>query len=155
MPKSDVHSMCRFSEVALLVDVCWFDIKGRMKTMMLSPDTTYVAHLIFQFKDNNWGFESIPMKTCISVVGERGDSTETDTHTVYLEVGGSGYVVGEHNRHLPQNRNDGWMEIELGEFFNGQGDDDEVEMRIMENELLNRKSGLYVEGIELRPKADV
>lgn len=45
------------------------------------------------------------------------------------------------------------MEIELGEFYNDEGDDGEVEMRL--REISDWKSGLIVEGIEVRPKVGV
>lgn len=51
---------------------------------------------------------------------------------------------------IPCKREDGWMEIKLGEFFCGKSDE-EVKIRVTE---LNYqlKGGLIVEGIEIRPK---
>lgn len=49
-------------------------------------------------------------------------------------------------------REDGWMEMELGEFFNGEGDE-EVKMSLMEIKGHQLKGGVIVEGIEIRPKA--
>ncbi|KAL3507380.1 hypothetical protein ACH5RR_032762 [Cinchona calisaya] len=54
---------------------------------------------------------------------------------------------------VPRQRNDGWMEIFLGEFFSNEGDG-EIEMQVSETKILNCKGGLIVEGIELRPKED-
>ena len=53
---------------------------------------------------------------------------------------------------LPRARGDGWMEVEMGEFFNEQGEDGSVLCGLKEVDNYNRKSGLIVEGIELRPK---
>nr|GEZ64953.1 F-box domain, phloem protein 2-like protein [Tanacetum cinerariifolium] len=49
----------------------------------------------------------------------------------------------------PTTRNDGWMEIELGEFYHDDGDEGDVEMKFQEHRTW--KMGLIVEGIELRP----
>ena len=46
------------------------------------------------------------------------------------------------------------MEIELGEFFNDLGDDGEVEIQLNETQQGHWKTGLIVEGIELRPKEE-
>nr|GEY04370.1 hypothetical protein [Tanacetum cinerariifolium] len=50
----------------------------------------------------------------------------------------------------PTTRNDGWMEIELGEFYHDDGNEGDVEMKFQEHRTW--KTGLIVEGIELRPK---
>ncbi|XP_020700850.2 F-box protein PP2-B10 isoform X2 [Dendrobium catenatum] len=52
----------------------------------------------------------------------------------------------------PQTRQDGWMEILLGEFYNEEGDDGDVAMSLLEIKGGNWKNGLIVQGIEIRPK---
>jgi len=47
-------------------------------------------------------------------------------------------------------REDGWMEIKVGEFFSGEKEE-EVTMSLMEVSY-PLKGGLIVEGIEVRPK---
>lgn len=49
-------------------------------------------------------------------------------------------------------RADGWFEVVMGEFFNESGSEDEVVMNLLEIAGGHWKSGLVVEGIELRPK---
>ncbi|XP_020599127.1 putative F-box protein PP2-B12 [Phalaenopsis equestris] len=61
-----------------------------------------------------------------------------------------GEIVGR-----PQLRQDGWMEILLGEFYNEDGDDGEVVMSFLEIKGGHWKSGLIVQGIEIRPKKGV
>ena len=51
---------------------------------------------------------------------------------------------------IPMRREDGWMEIEIGEFFCGEADE-EVLMSLMEVGY-QLKGGLIVEGVEIRPK---
>nr|XP_016447490.1 PREDICTED: putative F-box protein PP2-B12 [Nicotiana tabacum] len=52
---------------------------------------------------------------------------------------------------LPKLRDDGWFEIELGEFFI-ENEDDCIEMRVQEVKGGFPKQGLIVEGIEIRPR---
>ncbi|CAN1219744.1 F-box protein PP2-B15 [Linum perenne] len=48
-------------------------------------------------------------------------------------------------------REDGWLEVEIGEFFSGESDE-EVRMCLKEVKGYHLKGGLVVEGIEVRPK---
>ncbi|KAB1212096.1 putative F-box protein PP2-B12 [Morella rubra] len=77
-----------------------------------------------------------------------GNEMEDDTSIGYLHSEkASGTREGRH----PHRTEDKWLEIEIGEFFNGQ-DDHVVEMRWWEIEDGGWKHGLVVHGIELRPK---
>ncbi|OIW13479.1 hypothetical protein TanjilG_01047, partial [Lupinus angustifolius] len=50
----------------------------------------------------------------------------------------------------PSKREDGWMEIKIGEFFSGKGNED---VKMCLREVGHRlKGGLILEGIEIRPK---
>ncbi|KAK1577539.1 hypothetical protein Q3G72_022638 [Acer saccharum] len=51
-----------------------------------------------------------------------------------------------------QLRGDGWMEIEMGEFFNEHGADRVVVCSLFDFDRFSPKGGLIVEGIQLRPK---
>jgi hypothetical protein len=51
---------------------------------------------------------------------------------------------------LPWKMDDGWMEVELGTFYNEEGYEDEVSVRLMETK--GFKHGLVVWGIEIRIK---
>ncbi|PSR98453.1 F-box protein [Actinidia chinensis var. chinensis] len=147
----------RFSEVATLRAVCWLDIRGKLETRFLSPKTTYIAYLVFKVAGNENGLANLPAKAWVRVVGERAGDDDWDedetTSSVYLKFRQRRRVSrAAQNGVLPQGREDGWMEVELGEFFNDGGENGEVRMRLMETKRLNLKSGLIVEGIELRPK---
>ncbi|KAI9072946.1 hypothetical protein K1719_045075 [Acacia pycnantha] len=56
----------------------------------------------------------------------------------------------EEDEKYPWMREDGWMEIELGEFYSGEQDQD-VKMSVREVGY-RLKGGLIVEGIQIRPK---
>ena len=48
---------------------------------------------------------------------------------------------------------DGWLEIEMGEFFNSRLEGEEVQMSVVEKlESGNKKGNFFLEGIEVRPK---
>jgi len=49
-------------------------------------------------------------------------------------------------------RSDGFLEIEMGEFFNSDLEDEVVEMGVLEIKGGQHKGGFILEGIEIRPK---
>lgn len=57
-------------------------------------------------------------------------------------------------REGPRERKDGWIEIDLGQFYYDEGDDQEVKICLKEVKGEHLKGGLIVEGIELRPTKD-
>jgi hypothetical protein len=135
--------MCRFSEVAYLLEVCWLEIRGRIETKNLSPNTRYGAYLIYTIMGQchpNY----IPAKVSIRFEGENEGNNAT---IAYLQPYTPEGVEGQ----VPRKREDMWFEIEIGEFFNGQVDS-LVEMHLLGTDSLMWKSGLVVHGIELRPK---
>lgn len=53
----------------------------------------------------------------------------------------------------PRRRDDGWAEVELGEFVvAGDGEDGVVEVRLEEVDSRRWKKGLIVQGVEIKPK---
>ncbi|XP_058752560.1 putative F-box protein PP2-B12 [Vicia villosa] len=139
----------RFRKVAKLHIVCWLDIRGMINMRDLSPNTQYAAYLVFNLI-NASGFHNPNSPVEISVDVEGGCRS---TKNVYLDP-----TVEDrsHNREvgLQQTsvRNDGWLEIEIGEFFNPGLEDEEVQMNVKETNDYSSKMGLFVEGIEVRPK---
>ncbi|GAB4834133.1 hypothetical protein Ancab_032396 [Ancistrocladus abbreviatus] len=150
----------RFSEVAELLCVCWLDIKGRIQTKLLSPTSTYGAYFEFKLKahSSGLGVESEPVKVWVKE-DDGFDPELNSVKKIYLKAPKlrsssmcrQCHGLGE----LPYKRADGWMEIEMGQYFNhGDGDANGnrmIEMRLREIEVLWHKSGLIVQGIELRP----
>ncbi|XP_022973918.1 F-box protein At2g02240-like [Cucurbita maxima] len=53
---------------------------------------------------------------------------------------------------VPKQREDGWLEVQLGEFFHN-GVDGELEMSVSEVKGGYWKGGLLIQGVEIRPKA--
>ncbi|CAD5332584.1 unnamed protein product [Arabidopsis thaliana] len=126
----------RFEEVAGLLMVCWFEIRGKISTSLLSKATNYSAYLVFKEQEmGSFGFESLPLE-----VSFRSTRTEVyNNRRVFLKSG------------TQESREDGWLEIELGEYYVGF-DDEEIEMSVLETREGGWKGGIIVQGIEIRPK---
>ncbi|XP_073262241.1 putative F-box protein PP2-B12 isoform X1 [Populus alba] len=164
----------RFGEVAELISVCWLEILGKINATMLSPATLYTAYLVFRPTRGLYGLDYQPVEVGVGLVGsERGkrnvylDSERgwrQQYHFVSRRIGlfNRCRIVGmpaseparENNGQYPNKREDGWLEIELGEFFCKEGEDGELEMSVQEVKGGDWKGGLIVEGIEIRPKED-
>ncbi|XP_044486306.1 F-box protein At2g02240-like [Mangifera indica] len=131
----------RLGGVAELNFVLWLDVKGKIKTKILPPKTTYGAYLLFKLAESTSGFRTRPVKLGVYLDG--------------IDNGKSRIVHLDPPRNKPtlsHNREDGWMEIEMREFFNGNGDDRMLICSVFDFKGLNSKRVLIVDGIELRPK---
>ncbi|XVE89611.1 hypothetical protein DITRI_Ditri20bG0009700 [Diplodiscus trichospermus] len=120
---------------------------------MLSPRTVYEAYLIVKFADRAYGLDLLPSKVSVEVGNDRCEGTvylrhyESKKQCVFPR---SMAFRGKEER-VPCKREDGWIEIELGNFYN-HGGDLEVKMCLKEVTGTHLKGGLVVERIELRPK---
>jgi hypothetical protein len=118
-----------------------------INTIVLSPNTQYAAYAVFKMIDSR-GFQNRPVE--LSIAFEGGHSS---TRNVCLDPNVEGRphsrVVGLQR---PSVRTNGWLEIEMGEFFNSGIENEEVHLNILEIKGGNWKSGLFLEGIEVRPK---
>ncbi|KAF5786335.1 putative phloem protein [Helianthus annuus] len=159
----------RFTEVAELINACSLGISGNVNTSILSPNTTYVAHLVFMATSEAYGFEYHPVEVCFGPYEKN-----SQTRMVYLDpqaqsrrrlrpkrrigIFGRGIFANYDvvpppcEENCPKPRQDGWFEVEIGEYFNKGGDEVELEMSVMEVKGGNWKRGLIIHGIEIRPK---
>ncbi|KAG8363807.1 hypothetical protein BUALT_Bualt19G0060700 [Buddleja alternifolia] len=132
----------RFAEVAELLNVCWFKIDGKISMKMLSPNTNYAAYLVFKRRANFCGFHN-PIFT--GYVGFAGQESQT------LRICLAESVPNESTTEYPKQRDDGWMEVMLGEYFvQDGGQDGDFEISLFQCNS-SWKSGLIVQGIEIRP----
>ncbi|GFP95911.1 F-box protein at2g02240 [Phtheirospermum japonicum] len=140
----------RFGEVAELLSVCWLEIRGTMRSQILSPNTNYAAFLVFKLSEEYYGLDGSSKASVKVVKDSTTKKTEGDDNitTVYIVPPRRVKFRGR----VPSSREDGWLEIELGEFFVDEGDECDVLIQLDETEHLNWKKGLIVEGIEVRPK---
>ncbi|KAJ6305958.1 hypothetical protein OIU78_021316 [Salix suchowensis] len=86
---------------------------------MLSPKTNYGAYLIVKFAGRAYGLDTLPSHLKLATSNHKAKSRTHEQEEIVL-----------------QEREDGWIEIGIGSFCNGE----------------HLKGGLIVEGIELRPK---
>ncbi|PRQ41760.1 putative phloem protein [Rosa chinensis] len=126
------HPESRFPEVAELLVVCWLEIYGKLETRLLTPSTLYKAYLVFKFTRRAFGFEHVRAEVTIGLEG--GEQSKQT-------------LVFPNEGERP-----GWLEIELGEFFCEGGEDGLLKLHCLANEANNGRSGLVVQGIEVRPK---
>lgn len=142
--------------------VCWLEIHGRMNTRMLSPNTYYGTYLVVKFPSRAYGLDVLPSEVLVEVGDYQSCGTiylrHTNSSTKSREcVCGTNGIQTLRSRVMKgedraiRERGDGWMEVELGEFY-CDGSEKEVRMSLREIKGEHLKGGLVVEGIELRPK---
>ncbi|CAL0321051.1 unnamed protein product [Lupinus luteus] len=149
----------RFREVAELNLVCWLEIRGVLNTNVLSPNTHYVAYFVYKMI-NSYGFHEYPVELSIDTFGGQSSNknvclnpnTEEKPDYYYGEEEILEIRESRQGLQLPNVRRDGWLEIEIGNFFNSSLEDEEVQMSVMEIKSGQAKKGLIIEGIEVRPK---
>ncbi|MBA0858276.1 hypothetical protein Goshw_023757 [Gossypium schwendimanii] len=132
----------RFSEVTELKLVWWLEVKGMIDIRILSYNTNYAAYLVFKLRNKRTiEFRQRAVGLHINV----GGITSWEVRRVSLDPSQNG------TQHVRE-REDGWMEVEMGELFNEFGDDGTVQLSLREIDTSYYKQGLIIEGIELRPK---
>jgi len=155
-----------FSEAAELLQVWWLEIRGKIDSKMLSPNSTYAAYIVFKVAPGAYGLDYPYPETSVSLGGSKStchvclDVSDRDDEDSWLTLRPSSRRIYRSRRSyleippphvlLPQERADGWMELEMGEFQNDEGEDGEVSISLMETSA-TIKIGLVVHGIEIRP----
>lgn len=149
--------------MAELRSVSKLEIEGQIRTQKLSPNTRYGAYLIMKTNSNPYGLDLVPAETSVEV-----GTQLVSSHKAYLSNQDAKKQQMEclfysNRRHMMKpkvvdsiingicERTDGWTEIEMGEFFNGESDE-MVKMSVREIKGYQLKGGLVIEGIEVRPK---
>jgi hypothetical protein len=161
------------SEAAQLLHVAWLEVRGKIDSRMLSPNSTYGAYLVFRLdpKTHGLGFpfqEGLisvgasvsTRRACLHGYDEDGAGgvvprkyVVDSTRTYWPRPSSSHTVLVEDDVTLPQRRADGWMELELADgFYNHEDDDGEVRVALNETKRLYSKGGLIVRSIEFRIK---
>ncbi|KAK3019191.1 hypothetical protein RJ639_002963 [Escallonia herrerae] len=73
-------------------------------------------------------------KAAIRFINQREDVPYNEADIVCLDSRSSAYEHRQQNEQILWERRDGWVEIKMGEFMNEQGDDGEVEARLIETQ---------------------
>ncbi|KAL7601910.1 hypothetical protein Lser_V15G21989 [Lactuca serriola] len=137
---------CRFEEVVEILSHQDFRIKCDIETKMLSSDTTYACFLVFKLSKKCRGLKC-PVKAR-DLVPHRKERTKIISfrypNTVNLDK----------IKWIPEQREDGWMEVEVWEFnVDSTHNDEFVPMDLKLTCYEENMSGLIVYGIEFRPIA--
>ncbi|KAK0582961.1 hypothetical protein LWI29_031591 [Acer saccharum] len=111
----NIPNNCRFPEVVKRVNMIQFEIGGKITTSLLSPMTTYIAYLVFAENAICWVYDD-PAEVSIGLAG----SDNGQNRTVYIH---REQQDGDDDGFYPKMRADGWLETELGEFFNGDNEE--------------------------------
>ncbi|XP_048133335.1 putative F-box protein PP2-B12 isoform X2 [Rhodamnia argentea] len=163
--RSSVH-VSRFPEVVELLRVCWLEVHAKMEMRLLSANTYYAAYLIFKLVHRSYGFENQAVEVSIfsGSGGERrnicldpGGKLRRQYQSArerYLHTFHDASAIREvqaREEQIPLDRGDGWKEVDLGEFFVDDPPAGEVQINLMEVKSGNWKSGLVIQGIDLRP----
>ncbi|XP_026378807.1 lectin-like [Papaver somniferum] len=120
-------------EVSELVRVCWLNVHGKLDTSKLSPGVNYEIVFVVMFQKTSYGWD-VPVN-------------------LWLELSDGQRLVQNVNlESMPKSQ---WVEIYVGEFETPQHPGDqqkEINFRLFEEEVLDWKKGLVVEGAIVRPK---
>lgn len=135
---------------------------------MLSPNTKYGAYLIIKISNRAYGLDLMPSEISVAIsnstqsvscgsayLTSSSDSKQRQIMQMFFYGNGRHMLwstVIEGDARVPCERGDGWMELELGDIFNGDQGDEEVKMSLREVKGHHLKGGLIIEGIEVRPK---
>ncbi|KAG6530823.1 hypothetical protein ZIOFF_004581 [Zingiber officinale] len=131
----------RFSKQVELLSVCWLEIAGKIESRFLSKKTMYTAYMIYKLNPNSYGLDSNSQKVTVHL------GAHSQENRVSLEPDDD----EEEEEKKIQLRGDGWLEMELGEIYNDQGDEGEVVIMFRDVEVLHWKKGLVFAGFEIRP----
>lgn len=133
-------------EVVELQKVYWLEIKGMVDTSCLLKMTCYSAYFVFKLKQRTqWIHTAL---TSVRYLKDKGSYSESRRCQVFLTKSESSKDPGQ----FPNIRQDGWMEIKIGDFYVTSGNEGEVEMRLWNTENKYGKSGLIVRGVDVRPR---
>ncbi|XP_074334175.1 F-box protein PP2-B10-like [Apium graveolens] len=139
-------SNSRFSKAIVLINTTRLDIHGKINTRLLSPGITYMTYLVYKSTFTILGFEDQSIRVSVGIIGE-----ECIHGLVCLDPR---KMVQLTNVSVPpRTRKDGWLEIELAEYHNKEGEYRELGIGLKEvtrNKLL--QCGLIIQGLEIRPK---
>lgn len=125
------------------------DIRGKIRARLLTSKTIYGVYLVFKLEPISIGFET--MKGVIRFVEDETDvDAERRGGILHLQP------VDEREREgvVAVSYGHRWMEVEIGNFYVDDGDEGEVEARVLETSS-RMKTGLIIQGMEFRPLLSV
>ncbi|KAJ3684916.1 hypothetical protein LUZ61_014080 [Rhynchospora tenuis] len=133
----------RSTEVWELLQVWFLYIEARINLINLSPQTEYAAYLIFKLKSDSKGLNGAYLDASVSL-----DNTLQE-NVVCLTPNAVAASANNLIR-FPVERSDGWMEVELGQFYCDESTNREA-VACLQKTTEREMSGLVVAGVDVRP----
>ncbi|KAI3506190.1 hypothetical protein L1887_28546 [Cichorium endivia] len=144
--KPPTESRCRFSEVVEILSHQDFRVKCDIETKMLSSDATNACYLVYKFSKSCRGLKC-PVKA-------RDLLTHRKERTKIISFTYPSTVNLDKIKWIPEQREDGWMEVIVWEtIFDNTNNDEYIPMDLKLTCFEGNMSGLIVYGIEFRPIA--
>ncbi|KAI3828606.1 hypothetical protein L1987_02711 [Smallanthus sonchifolius] len=150
----------RFGE-AVMLDSWIFSVVSKIKSQELSPQTTYASYLVYKLPEDSSENEA-PLEARYKYLGS-DDWKVGNSRYIYLVSPKTSVIRPKSNQNthnpvnrpkikgIPQQRSDGWMEVQVWEFQTGTT----AKMIHMHVELAPSDHkpihGVFVQGIEFRP----
>ncbi|KAM0925507.1 hypothetical protein ACQ4PT_004157 [Festuca glaucescens] len=132
-----------------------FDYSKRGKRFLQAAGLGYMQGLDIRAKEASFGIagSESTRQVCLQGYAEDGDGADEPPRnhilpSYYYPIRDAIPHPGD-DVHFPPKKTDGWMEVELGEFHNEEGDG-EISISLVQT--AHGKCGLIVWGIELRSK---
>nr|XP_043630678.1 putative F-box protein PP2-B8 [Erigeron canadensis] len=131
-----------------------FNIICQIESRHLSPETTYAGYLVYK-QENNYKVQPPPARV------KDKKSRSREICYIYLSSPQTPVIITRTGNHthcpmnrpkikgLPQQRSDGWMEVQIWEFCTTTKT---IDMHLKLSSYDNTFEGIEVQGIELRPK---
>ncbi|MFS7928098.1 putative protein kinase RLK-Pelle-CrRLK1L-1 family [Helianthus anomalus] len=143
----------RFGEAIHLGDNSYIYVTTNVQSQLVSFETTYACYLVYKLPEDQSGF-----KAPVEVEDNKCDSVDKICY-IYLTSPQTPVIkpkAGQntHNplsrpkiKGLPQQRNDGWIEVQIWELRAATTINMELRLKLCDKKF----SGLIIEGIEFRP----
>ncbi|KAL8239285.1 hypothetical protein R6Q59_015852 [Mikania micrantha] len=132
----------RFNEVIELLPQQVFRIKCKIQSDMLLPDAEYACHLVFKLSETCHGLH------CPIKVRNLLNGNNKDAEILYFRSPSPWNLHGNHV--VPEQREDGWMEVKVWKFSSNQLKNDYIPVNLKLITYEGTMSGLIVCGLEFR-----
>uniref|UniRef100_A0A251TQS5 Putative phloem protein 2-like protein n=2 Tax=Helianthus annuus TaxID=4232 RepID=A0A251TQS5_HELAN len=141
--KPEAQSRCIFEDAAEILYYHEFRIKCDVDTRMLSSDTSYACFLVFKLSEKYRGLKfPVKARDLLPYIKQRTNIISfTAPSTVNLN----------NIKWIPEQREDGWMEVRVWETISDRHNEESVPMDLKLISFEGNMSGLIISGIEFRP----
>lgn len=116
--------------VAVLRNVCWLEVNGRLHTMNLTPGVKYEVAYLIKLEDSSYGW-TVPVNFRLTLPNG---------------------TKREHKERLNQIPREEWIRIPIQEFEAPAENHGEIEFSLYEYEGGSWKKGLVIKGVTIEPK---